>query len=159
MLDETRRSRGDLSYSIKGELFGQDYRQQLPFHLIFCSHVLLSQIIPNGEKSNYKNFCQTFWSGSFELPRARAGQLQTALPPVMYSHVEYFNYSLRALRTLHLTLHESIVAYTKRCVIFQGPFTTSFYASWMHQLRAARPTHRSDRAWVYIIVMVEFTAT
>jgi hypothetical protein len=46
MLDETRRSRGDLSYSIKGELFGQDYRQQLPFHLIFCSHVLLSQIIP-----------------------------------------------------------------------------------------------------------------
>jgi hypothetical protein len=47
MLDETRRSRGDLSYSIKGELFGQDYRQQLPYHLIFCSHVLLSWIIPN----------------------------------------------------------------------------------------------------------------
>jgi hypothetical protein len=47
MLDETRQSRGDLSYLIKGELFGQDYRQQLPFHLIFCSHVLLSQIIPN----------------------------------------------------------------------------------------------------------------
>jgi hypothetical protein len=47
MLDETRRSRGDLSYSIKGELFGKDYWQQLPFHLIFCSHVLLSQIIPN----------------------------------------------------------------------------------------------------------------
>jgi hypothetical protein len=47
MLEETRRSRGVLSYSIKGELFGQDYRQQLPFHLIFCSHVLLSLIIPN----------------------------------------------------------------------------------------------------------------
>jgi hypothetical protein len=30
-----------------------------------------------GEKSNYKNFCQTFWSGSFELLRAHAGQLQT----------------------------------------------------------------------------------
>jgi hypothetical protein len=28
MLDETRRSRGDLSYSIKEKLFGQDYRQQ-----------------------------------------------------------------------------------------------------------------------------------
>jgi hypothetical protein len=42
MLDETRRSRGDLSYSIKG-----DYRQQLPYHLILCSHVLLSGIIPN----------------------------------------------------------------------------------------------------------------
>jgi hypothetical protein len=41
MLDETRRSRGHLSYSIKGELFGQDYGQQLPYHLIFCSHVLL----------------------------------------------------------------------------------------------------------------------
>jgi hypothetical protein len=27
MLDETRRSRGHLSYSIKGELFGEDYRQ------------------------------------------------------------------------------------------------------------------------------------
>jgi hypothetical protein len=36
MLEETR-----------GELFGQDYRQQLPYHLIFCSHVLLSWIIPN----------------------------------------------------------------------------------------------------------------
>jgi hypothetical protein len=47
MLEETRRSRGVLSYSIKGELFGQDYRHQLPFHLIFCSHVLLSGIIPN----------------------------------------------------------------------------------------------------------------
>jgi hypothetical protein len=47
MLEETRRSRGVLSYSIKGELFGQDYRQQLPFHLIFCNHVLLSWIIPN----------------------------------------------------------------------------------------------------------------
>jgi hypothetical protein len=47
MLDETRRSQGHLSYSIMGELFGQDYRQQLPYHLIFCSHVLLSWIIPN----------------------------------------------------------------------------------------------------------------
>jgi hypothetical protein len=47
MLKETRRSRGVLSYSIKGELFGQDYRHQLTFHLIFCSHVLLSWIIPN----------------------------------------------------------------------------------------------------------------
>jgi hypothetical protein len=47
MLDETRRSRGYLSYSIKGELFGQDYGPQLPYHLIFCSHVLLSWIIRN----------------------------------------------------------------------------------------------------------------
>jgi hypothetical protein len=38
MLEETRRSRGVLSYSIKGELFGQDYRQQLPFHLILEKH-------------------------------------------------------------------------------------------------------------------------
>jgi hypothetical protein len=34
MLEETRRSRGVLSYLIKGELFGKDYRQQLPYHLI-----------------------------------------------------------------------------------------------------------------------------
>jgi hypothetical protein len=33
MLDETRRSRGDLSYSIKVELFGQDY-----FVVMFCYH-------------------------------------------------------------------------------------------------------------------------
>jgi hypothetical protein len=54
MLDETRRSRGDLSYSIKGELFGQDYRQQLPYHLIFCSHVLLSWIIPNEIRDQWR---------------------------------------------------------------------------------------------------------
>jgi hypothetical protein len=48
MLDETRRSRGHLSYSIKGELFGQDYRQQLPYHLIFSCHVLQSWTIPYG---------------------------------------------------------------------------------------------------------------
>jgi hypothetical protein len=27
---------------------------------------------------------------------------------------------------LHLTLHESIVAYTKQCVALEGPFTTNF---------------------------------
>jgi hypothetical protein len=54
MLEETRRSRGVLSYSIKGELFGQDYRQQLPFHLIFCSHVLLSWIIPNEIRDQWR---------------------------------------------------------------------------------------------------------
>jgi hypothetical protein len=48
MLDETRRSRGHLSYSIKGELFGEDYRQQLPYHLIFSCHVLQSWTIPYG---------------------------------------------------------------------------------------------------------------
>jgi hypothetical protein len=73
----------------------------------------------------------------------------------MYSYVEYFNYSLRALRTLHLILHESIVAYTKRCVIFQGPFTTALFRELAVPApgAAARPTHRSDRAWVYIIVV------
>jgi hypothetical protein len=54
MLDEMRRSRGDLSYSIKGELFGQDYRQQLPYHLIFCSHFLLSWIIPNEIRDQWR---------------------------------------------------------------------------------------------------------
>jgi hypothetical protein len=58
----------------------------------------------------------------------------------MYSHVEYFNYSLHALRILHLTLHESIVAYTKQCVALEGPFTTAFIT------RAARaaPDGASD---------------
>jgi hypothetical protein len=40
MLDETRRSRGYLSYSIKGELFGQDYGPQLPYHLIFSGRAV-----------------------------------------------------------------------------------------------------------------------
>jgi hypothetical protein len=54
MLDETRRSRGHLSYSIEGELFGQDYRLQLPYHLIFCSHALLSWIIPNEIRDQWR---------------------------------------------------------------------------------------------------------
>jgi hypothetical protein len=43
-LEETRRSRGVLSYSIKGELFGHDYRQfEVYIHIIqfFSEHTCL----------------------------------------------------------------------------------------------------------------------
>jgi hypothetical protein len=77
----------------------------------------------------------------------------------MYSHVEYFNYSLHALRTLHLTLHESIVAYTKRCVIFQGPFTTSFItqAGCTSSGRRVRHTGQIAHGYTSIFVFLAFT--
>jgi hypothetical protein len=73
------------------------------------------------------------------------------LAPMMYSHVEYFNYSLHALRTI--TPYSARVyscVYETICCFRRSVYNWLYYAgSTSSSGRRVRHTW-SDRAWVYI---------